>query len=50
MEVLSYREGLSLRFLAASAANSRVWFVSLPESSMNQINHGAKPAEKFQSK
>ena len=36
--------------LAASAANSRVWSVSLPEGSMNQINHGAKEAENLQYK
>lgn len=46
MEVLASGEGLYLEFLAASADNSREWFVSLPESSMNQINHRAKQAEK----
>lgn len=41
---------LNVESLAASAANSRAWSVSLPEGSMNQINHGAKEAENLQYK
>lgn len=50
MNLLFLGEHLSRESLAASVANSRVWFVSFPEDSMNQISHRAKRAKNLQYK